>query len=346
MQAQAGAVLGRGEDINAAFGNLPGFFDSGQRLLAALNGQSAAVRGLVANTGEFFNAVSARRGELSGLITAANNLFQTTAQRNRQLADVFRALPGFELQSRLALPKLTAFAQSADPVVRALEPIAPQLTTTFGLTEQLAPQLRALFERLGPVVTASQRGLPALDRILGAIPPLLQAFQPFLRNANPMVRYIGLFKSEITGFFASVTAASQAYYNQTVFAPGQAVHYLRASQTMSPSGLATYPRPLGINRDNAYRAPGAFGQLASGLSTLNTAECANGNPAPPASATGSIPIDAPNPPSIPQLISQYVFRTGGRDVAAPACRAAGAIPGYTTSFPQLTADPPPSVSGG
>lgn len=346
MQAQAGAVLGRGQDINASFGYLPGFFDSGQRLLATLNGQSAAVRGLVASTGQFFNAISARRGELSGLITDANNLFQTTAQRNQELADVFKALPAFERESRLALPKLTAFAQSADPVVRALEPIAPQLNQTFGLTAQLAPQFRALFERLGPVVTASQRGLPALNRILGAIPPLLQAFQPFLRNADPIVRYIGLFKPEITGFFGNVTAASQAYYSQTVFAPGQAVHYLRASQTISPSALAFYPRPLGSDRSNAYRAPGSFGQLETGLSTLNPAECTNGNPAPPASATGSIPIDAPNPPSVPQLIEQYVFRTAGRNVAAPPCRAAARIPGYSTAFPQLKADPPPGLASG
>jgi phospholipid/cholesterol/gamma-HCH transport system substrate-binding protein len=346
MQAQAGAVLGRGADINAFFGELPGFFDSGQRLLATLNGQSAAVRGLVANTGGFFNAISARRGELSGLITAANSFFQTTAARNQQLADVFKALPNFERQSRLALPKLTAFGQRADPVVRALEPIASELNTTFGVTAQLAPQLRGLFERLGPAVTASKRGLPAFDRILGKIPPLLQAFDPFLRNANPMVRYIALFKPEITGFFANVTAATQAYSHSNVFASGQAVHYLRASQTLSPAGLAFYPRALGINRDNAYRAPGAFSQLQSGLSTLNTGECSNGNPAPPTSATGSIPITVPGAPTIPQLIQQYVFRTSGRNVAAPACKAQSPIPGFTSSFPQLRADPLPSLGGG
>ena len=343
MQAQAGAVLGRDEDINASFGELPTFFDSGERLLQTLNGQSTGVRGLVANTGEFFNAISARQGQLSGLITAANDLFQTTAQRNQQLADVFKALPAFELQSRLALPKLTAFAQSADPVVRALDPIASELTETFGLTAQLAPQFRSLFERLGPTVTASERGLPALDRILGEIPPLLGALQPFLRNADPMVRYIGAFKPEVAGFFANVTAASQAYYSQTQYAPGQAVHYLRGSQTLAPQALAFYPRPLGSNRDNAYRAPGTYNQLATGLSTLNPAECSNGNPAPPASATGSIPITTPNAPTISSLIEQYVFRTSGRNVAAPACRAQGTIPGFSTSFPHLQADPPPGL---
>ena len=340
LQAQAGAVTGRGEDINAFFGYLPGFFSSSRQLVGALNQQAAAVRGLVSNTGEFFNAISTRRGQLSGLIEAADSLFQTTAQRNQQLADVFRALPEFERQSRLALPALTAFGNRSDPVIRALDPIASELTQTFGDTAQLAPQFRALFERLGPAVTASKRGLPALDQILAAIPPLLGAFNPFLRDADPIVRYIGLYRSEITGFFANGTAASEGYDSQSPYATGQAVHYLRASQTLTPSALSAFTRPLGINRDNAYRAPGAWSQLATGLSVLEPAECQNGNPTPPASATEPLPTPAGSP-SFTQLIAQYVFRTTGRNISAPACPSSQPIPGFSTSFPQLRADPPP-----
>ncbi len=346
MEDQAGAVAGQGEDINASFGLLPGFFDSGERLLQALNQQSAAVRGLVSHTGELFAAISARRGQLSGLITAANDLFRTTAARNRKLSQVFQALPAFERQTRLALPALTAFGQRADPTIRALEPIASELSTTFALTTELAPQLRALFERLGQAVNASRRGLPAFDSILARIPSLLEAFQPFLRNADPMVRYIGLFDHEITGFFGNVTAATNAYYSQDPYARGQAVHYLRASQTLSPLSLAFYPRPLGIDRDSGYRTPGIYNQLQRALSVLNTSECTDGNPAPPTSATGSIPIKAssidPKPPSIVSLIADYFFRTTGRDVAAPSCRQQPTITGFTTRFPHLTADPPPS----
>jgi phospholipid/cholesterol/gamma-HCH transport system substrate-binding protein len=335
MQAQAAAVLGRGRDINAFYGQLPPFFAVSQRMLTALNHQSAGLRGLVANTGEFFNAISARRGELSGLITASNSLFQTTAQRNRQLADVFRALPAFELQSRLALPAFTKFGQNADPVVRALEPIASKLRQTFADTAQLAPQLRGLFERLGPTVTASERGLPAFDRILNEIPPLLGAFEPFLRNGDPMVRYIGLFKPEITGFFGNATDAAQGS-SRSEFG-GRNVHYLRAANTLTPLALGFLPHPLGSDRDNAYRAPGAYNRLASGLSVLNSGECVNGNPAPPSGTT---------PQSLGQMIQQYVFRTSGSNVAAPPCTAQGPIAGFATSFPQLRVDPPPGVPAG
>jgi phospholipid/cholesterol/gamma-HCH transport system substrate-binding protein len=329
--SQAAAVLGRGQDINASFGLLPGFFETSERLLNALNQQSAGVRGLVSHTGEFFNAISAQRGQLSGLITSANNLFQTTAARNQQLANVFRALPNFELQSRLTLPALTAFAQRSDPVVRGLQPLASELTTTFDLTAQLAPEFRALFERLGPTVTASERGLPAFDRILAKIPPLLNAFQPFLRNANPMVRYIGLFKPEITSFFGNVTASAEAASSTP--RGGKYLHTLRTSQPLTPSGLAFYPRPLGIDRNDAYRVPGTYNQLPSGLATLDPAQCSNGTPAPPSSTT---------PPTLAQMVEEYVFRTSGRDVAAPPCHGQGTIDSYTTQFPHLTAAPPPN----
>jgi phospholipid/cholesterol/gamma-HCH transport system substrate-binding protein len=334
LQAQAAGLGTRGADLNASLGNLPGFVDSGQRLLATLDSQSRAVRGLVANTGMFFDAVSRRQGELSGLITAADQLFQTTARRNQDLADLFRALPGFESQTRLTLPALTRLAQGADPVVRALEPIATELTRTFAATSVLTPQLRGLFERLGPTVTASRAGLPALDRILGKIPSLLGAFEPFLRNANPIVDYIGAYRREVTGFFGNVVGASQAHDVQLPRTPNE-VHYLRTSQTLTPEALALLSRPLGMSRDDAYRAPGAFSALAAGLPVLDAAGCASGNPAPPASAI---------PASLVTLVQRYVFRTPGRNIAAPPCRRAGLIPGFSTAFPRLRAEPPPSVA--
>jgi virulence factor Mce-like protein len=333
LQSQAAGLAGRGADLSESFGSLPGFVDSGERLLATLDSQSRAVRGLVANTGVFFNAISRRQGELSGLITAADNLFQTTARRNQDLADLFGVLPGFERQTRLTLPALTRFAQGADPVVRALEPIATQLTHTFAATAALTPQLRRLFERLGPAVRASAAGLPALDRIVARVPSLLGALQPFLRNANPMVDYIGAYRREVTGFFGNVVAASQAHDVQLPRTPNE-VHYLRTSQTLTPEAMALLSRPLGMSRDDSYRVPGAFSALSSGLGVLEASECAGGNPAPPTSAI---------PASLLTLVRRYVFRTPGRDVAAPPCRRARLIPGFSTTFPHLRAEPPPRV---
>jgi virulence factor Mce-like protein len=61
MQQQAEGIKGRGRDINDALGNLAPFAEDTSNLLRILNSQEGAVRQLVSNTGEVFNALSARR---------------------------------------------------------------------------------------------------------------------------------------------------------------------------------------------------------------------------------------------------------------------------------------------
>jgi phospholipid/cholesterol/gamma-HCH transport system substrate-binding protein len=329
MQSTALAVHGRGQDINAAFGQLPGFVDASDHLLATLDAQSAGVRKSVANVGTFFDAISRRQGQLSGLITDSNRLFATTAQRNHDLAGVFRALPRFERESRLTLPALTRFSKRSDPVVRELQPVADQLTPTFAALQRLAPDLELLMRRLGPAVTASQRGLPAFESILADLPALLGDFQPFLRNANPMVSYIAAHQREVTSFFANVSSASLSRDVNGLHGASE-VHYLRTSQTLNPQGLSYYPRALGSSRENAYLAPGAFDQLATGLPVLDPAACATGD------------VDQPqdsDPPALAPLVGEFAFRSDGRTVARPACQGQGSYPGFTTAFPQLRAEP-------
>jgi hypothetical protein len=99
--------------------------------------------------------------------------------------------------------------------------------------------------------------------------------------------------------------------------------------------LSFLSRALGADRNNAYRAPGAYTQLASGLSVFDASQCAGGNPAPPGNT---------DPSSLAQMIEQYVFRTPGRNIAAPRCAAQGTFGGFSTLFPQLRADPPPPVA--
>lgn len=329
MQSTAAAVDGRGQDINAAFGNLPGFVDSSDRILTTLDAQSAALRKTVSTTGEFFADISARQGQLSGLIRDADSLFRTTAARNTQFADVFRELPRFEAESSQTLPALTRFGKHAEPVIRQLQPVAQQLTPTFASLQQLAPEFNSFFHRLGPVVTASQKGLPAFETILKQLPPLLDQFEPFLRNANPIVSYIGSHQREVTAFFANVTGASLAKDTNSLQGARDA-HYVRTAQTLTPEALAFYPRPLGQTRNNAYHAPGALDQLAAGLTVFNPATCSNGDVAPPASS---------DPVEIAPLATEFAFRVTDRNVARPVCKGQGAYPGFSTAFPQLRADP-------
>ncbi len=339
MQSQASAVNGRGLDYNATFGNLPEFVEAGDDILTELYAQSRAVSGTIRGTGVLFDAISQRNGQLARLITEANRVFQVTATRNREFAAIWEELPEFSRQSRLTLPRLTQFADRADPVVKQLQPAATEFATTFKQLDRLAPEFEGFFEGLGPVITKSKRGVPALESLLADFPPLLEDFQPFLRNINPLLAYLGQNRREITSFFGNTTASSNGRNRLTTLnrltPDGDPAHFLRVTSTLNPQGLAYYPRALGQTRSNPYMAPNGLDRLASGLLSYDTRTCGNGDPAPP------VQVGTPDLVELAQLAQQFAFRTaeGDRNVARPACVGQGNFPGFNTQFPQLEPEP-------
>lgn len=337
MQSQASAYQGRGVDVNATFGNLPEFVEAGDDVLAELNAQSRAVSNTIRGTGVLFDAISARDGQLQRLITEANQVFEVTAARNREFAAIWEELPEFSRQSRLTLPRLTRFAERADPVVKQLQPAATEFTATFKQLDRLSPEFEGFFEGLGPLITKSQRGVPALESLLRDFPPLLADFEPFLRNINPILGQLGQNRRDVASFFANTAATTNGRnFKVSPAAPkSDPIHYLRATSSLTPQGLSYFPRALGQTRSNAYMAPDGLDRLAGGLLSYDTRTCANGDPAPPAQ-TGS-----PDLVELAQLAEQFAFRTtgGDRNVARPACVGQGNFPGFNTQFPQIRPEP-------
>jgi phospholipid/cholesterol/gamma-HCH transport system substrate-binding protein len=336
MQAQAEAVHGRGSDINAVFGRLPGLTEKLEELTATLDAQEAATTKAVSQTGEVFDALSQREGELRGLVTDSERLFAATSSRNEQLGQIVRELPRFERVSTDMLPKLTAFARKATPAVRQLQPVATASGPAFAALDDVAPQFQGLFGQLQDVIDASEKGLPAINHILDTFRPVLGDIDPFLRTINPAVDQVGKSKREITGFLGNMTAASEVYEVGGQDIPGGGrgnfVHFLRTSPILSPEALTYYPRQIGTTRVNPYRAPGSLVDgLKGGGSIFATGPCPAGNP--------DIPTTA-DPAELAPLIQALAFRTPDRNaVAAPACKVQGNYPGFTTAFPQLRAEP-------
>jgi hypothetical protein len=290
----------------------------------------------VNNTGQVFNAISERRGQLQGLIRNANTVFTTTAQRDRELKDLFTVFPTFNRESQATVDRLTAFARNSNPLVTQLRPAARELSPTLQQLSLLAPDLKALFRDLDPLITASRTGLPALQRFLEELRPALGEFDPTLKQLNPLLNWVGNYKSELRSFFANVPSATQA-------TTPDGVHYLRTANPLNPENLAVYPRRPGSNRNNAYMLPDGFKNLPQGLLGYETRQCGNGNPEtlstdqlsaalhqvmPWLSETlqkPTNPLAAP-PPSAPALASNilsFVFNNAGRQVPAPPCRQQG-----------------------
>jgi phospholipid/cholesterol/gamma-HCH transport system substrate-binding protein len=319
QQDLARAVGGRGADLNAALGDLPGFASSTTDLLDVLDRQQLALRGLVRGTGQVFGALTQDEGQLHNLITGSSQVFGETARRNVSLARTFHVFPTFLDESRLTFKRLERFSKATDPLVRELQPAMRDLAPTLRDVKALAPDLEATFRKLGPLIDVSQTGLPALRDTLDGTTPLLGQVQPFLEQLNPILQWLEYNQSMVSDFITN-GAAAQADTMPTR-TPQESGHYLRQ---WGPTGLETFaiwPKRLPTNRGNAYLGPTAgTGPDHAKYMILPSFDCKN--------AKGN-----PYLTKIPQGSEQQTNDD-------PSCFEQGPLPypkGNTSKYPHITA---------
>jgi virulence factor Mce-like protein len=255
-QQQLGkAVHGRGQDLNDAFGTLPDFMTSAGDTLTVLDRQETAVSNLIRNTGQVFGAISQDEGQLHNLVTGAGQVFDETAKRNRAIVDMFKVFPTFLDESKLTFKRLESFSKNTDPLIRDLQPGIRDLAPTLEDVRALAPDLERTFRELGPLITASKTGLPALRDVLDGTRPLLGQLQPFLEELNPILQWLEYNQSLISDF---ITNGAAALVDTMPTRTDQEMgHYLRQWGPTGSETLALWPSRLKTNRGNAYLGPTA-----------------------------------------------------------------------------------------
>jgi phospholipid/cholesterol/gamma-HCH transport system substrate-binding protein len=313
MDQQGRALEGRGEDINDALGNLAPFAEDTSDVLEILDRHERATQQLVRDTGEVFSALTERQGQLQQLIVNSNRVFDATASRDEELADTFRVFPTFLEEARVTTDRLTQFANDTNPLVTQLRPAARELSPTLISLAGLAPDLKALFRDLNPLITVSKKGLPALEDFLNETTPLLAQIDPFLQQLNPVLDYLGHYKHEITAFFANDVASTQA--TSTPLGASQPVHYLRTTNPVNPENLAAWPYRLATNRSNPYTEPLGYRKLKSGLEVLDDYYCTS-NAVVPVSPLASVLL----PDDLRQQIQDFVYGGLSRGNVAPPCK--------------------------
>ena len=261
-QRELGTALGdRGEDLNDALGQLPDFVESGADLLAVLDEQESAVRGLVRDSGEVYSALSQDEDQLANLITGSHGVFRQTAAERVALAEAFRIFPTFLTESKATLERLERFSRDTRPLVRDLRPVARELRPTLRSVRALAPDLKHFFVSFDQQISASVRGLPALRRVLDETRPLLGSLGPFLSEFNPIFQWLEVNQHQVADFLGY---GASALADTTTSAPaGETGHYLRQLGVTGLESIGIHRTRLSSNRGNSYLPPVFTGRETS-----------------------------------------------------------------------------------
>jgi phospholipid/cholesterol/gamma-HCH transport system substrate-binding protein len=328
QQQLAIAVKGNGQNLNSVLGNLPQFAADATDLLQVLDIQHTAVVNLVQNGGTVFAALSQNQAALRNLITSGETTFATTAANNNNIAATFHVFPTFLNETKATMARLQSFAQDTDPLIKELIPVATNLKPTLADVRQLAPPLRAFFTNLGPLITASKTGMPAIRDVINGATPLLGSLGPFLEQLNPILTWLSLHQQLISDFISNLPAGLAA--KTTSFSGNGVGHYLRQFQPIGPETLSfatnrdaanrgnTYPPPLWLADPKAFTAGGSH----PGSFALSSWDCNNtGAPGDGSEAASPAPASA--------------VQTG-----TPACWVAppiGSLENEKTKFAQIKA---------
>ena len=335
-RTQARGIGGYGRDLNDALGNLAPFAEDTAQLLEILNRRRAAVRSLVSQH---------RRG-----VRRADRARRPAAVADRELQprvrdDRARATTSSRRRSSrcrrssasptLTLKRLAEFADDTDPLVTQLRPAARELSPTLQDLGALSPDLEALFRELDPLIDASRDRLPgARARASRTRARCIGQLDPAMRQLNPILDFVGLYKAELTAFFANTRRRGTQAEGRRA-----GVHYLRTTNPLNAENLAVYPRRIGTNRPNPYAKPGNFNQLAERPAGVREPPLRRRRADGHQRARSAAPADRRRPRAARSAGPRDPVRVRGRPAAARRRRAASRVRydfgGEVTQYPHV-----------
>ncbi len=326
MQDDGIAFTNRGQAFNDALAELYPFAGNVSKVLAVLQRDKSATGTLLDDGGRVLAAISRNPVQLQGLIRNANAVFAATAGRNKDLAAAVKAFPAFLQSTRQTLQTVKAFAGQTKPLVDELKPAAKQLSPALEAMAKLAPNFETVMNGLGPLTSAAQKGVPALESFLavdakagsGSAKALFTSLTPFLGQLVPIFDYLGAYRRELAAFFANGAAATEGA--APAFSSNKRLNYLRFSSPLSPEELTAQKQRPYSNRSNAYEVPGGASSLTGSTNALGTAQDVFGSYLCTTHPLASVPSQSGSVTYQSELPLFY----GGEDatkVPAPACNA-------------------------
>jgi phospholipid/cholesterol/gamma-HCH transport system substrate-binding protein len=206
IQGQATVYTGNSGAARRTYKYFAPSLQAGERLLAELNYDQAALTRFLAEGGRVFGALAERRDDLAALTENANQALSAVAAEN----DAF------------------------DQALGALPPAMRQANTTF-------VNLRAALDDLDPLISDLGRAAPDLPGFLRDLRPVARDAGPVLRNLRRAIRREGG-TNDLTDALRDLPAAQRAAasaVNPTVSGLDASQHIFEFARPYSPDLIAT-----------------------------------------------------------------------------------------------------------
>ncbi|MBJ7330365.1 MAG: hypothetical protein JHC95_10735 [Solirubrobacteraceae bacterium] len=237
------AVLGQGEETNAALKQLRPILEEGIPLLDALTPQNGALAGLITGSQTVARGLVGNGQDLPAVLEDSSTSLQAVARRREDIGATLDNAP--EVVDKLVavrprIEKLTTqLTELTTDVTPAVETLAAELPTIRRMLAA-SPELRRAVTRLGPVAAAAfEEGPDAMRYLLGPVKLAIPAAESIKVIGDILAPYRG-------DLLAGVKALEQTTskpYSEGATAPGN-------------PGLRFAPIfTCGSNR-NPYPAPG------------------------------------------------------------------------------------------
>jgi virulence factor Mce-like protein len=144
------AVAGNAQNLNDAIKRASPGLQETDKVLKILAGQNRILANLVRDADKVIGDMADNKQNVARWVVMADRTSSASAQRAADIAAGFKRLPGFLEQLQPAMAQLGNVADEQTPALRTLESAAPNLKT--------------LFDRLGPFAEASRPAIHALGQ--------------------------------------------------------------------------------------------------------------------------------------------------------------------------------------
>jgi phospholipid/cholesterol/gamma-HCH transport system substrate-binding protein len=209
IEGQATVYAGNTEEARETYKYFAPSLQAGERLLAELNQDDAALARFLVEGGEVFGAIAERRDDLSAFTENANRALSAIAAEN----------------------------EAFDGSLAALPPAMRQANTTF-------VNLRAALDDVDPLIADLGRAAPNLPQFLRDLRPVARDARPVLANLTTAISRSGS-KNDLTDALNDLPAAersAQTAVPATVDALADSQHIFEFARPYSPDLVALLSR--------------------------------------------------------------------------------------------------------